>query len=175
MPGGTRANSKPRLHLCVRGSHFSPQTCSVSQIGKPCTYVTCTGLSFVTPNRFSRTVFPWGGARASVIQNGTILRGMCMALPLGDSPCTLLVFIWLGEVVGASLARITDNAACLGTVASSSWQVVLEPSYQSLCRCSVGVPSQCGASLTCGPDLSGTRNRFDSPYGFLQRAGAASA
>ena len=44
-----------------------------------------------------------GMVQAGVVQNVTFLRyGSIMAL--GDSPCTLLVSSWLGEVVGASLA-----------------------------------------------------------------------
>ena len=44
-----------------------------------------------------------GVVHAWVAQNVTFLRyGSIMAL--GDSPCTLLVFPRLGEVVGASLA-----------------------------------------------------------------------
>ena len=44
-----------------------------------------------------------GVVQAWVAQNVTFLRcGSDMGI--GDSPCTLLVFPWLGEVVGASLA-----------------------------------------------------------------------
>ena len=91
----------------------------------------------------------------------TFLRyGSVMAL--GDSPCTLLVSLWLGEVVGASLA-----------MGHALVQSLLAPgAIVSVIRCSVGAPSECrvsSASLTCGTDISGTRNRFDSPFGFIHR------
>ena len=44
-----------------------------------------------------------GVVQAWVVQNVTFPR-YCSGMGLGDSPCTLLVFPWLGEVVGASLA-----------------------------------------------------------------------
>ena len=94
----------------------------------------------------------------------TFLRyGSVMAL--GDSPCTLLVSLWLGEVVGASLAMghaLVQSLLAPGAIVSLS-----------VIRCSVGAPSECrvsSASLTCGTDFSRTRNRFYSPFGFLQRA-----
>ena len=46
---------------------------------------------------------PQGVVQAWVVQNVTFPR-YCSGMGLGDSPCTLLVSPWLGEVVGASLA-----------------------------------------------------------------------
>ena len=45
----------------------------------------------------------FGLVQAWVRQNIMFLR-YHSGMGLGDSPCTLLVFPWLGEVVGASLA-----------------------------------------------------------------------
>ena len=68
-----------------------------------------------------------------------------------------------------SCGSITGNEVGLGTVATT----VLAPgAIVSVIRCSVGAPSECrvsSASLTCGTDFSGTRNRFDSPFGFIHR------
>ena len=64
---------------------------------------------------------------AGVSQNVTFLRYGSI-LTLGDSPCTLLVSLWLGEVVGASLA--------MGHALVQSLLELLEPSYQSF-----GAPS----------------------------------
>ena len=58
------------------------------------------GLRTVCPARVSDGR---GVVQAWVTQNVTFLRSVSGMGP-GDSPCTLLVFPWLGEVVGASLA-----------------------------------------------------------------------
>ena len=47
--------------------------------------------------------YTFGLVQAWVVQNVTFLRSVS-GMTLGDSPCTLLVSPWLGEVVGASLA-----------------------------------------------------------------------
>ena len=71
----------------------------------------------------------------------------------------------LGEVVGVYLA--------MGYVLVQS--LLASGAIVSVIRCSVGAPSECrvsSASLTydqCDPSISGTRNRFDSPFGFVQR------
>ena len=84
-------------------------------------------------------------------------------MALGDSTCTLLVSLWLGEVVCASLS-----------MGYALVQSLLAPgAIVSVIRCSIGAPSMCrvsSASLTCGTGFSGTRNRFDSPFGLLQQA-----
>ena len=76
------------------------------------------------------------------------------------------------HTAGVPMARggcgsIAGNGVGLGTVATSSWSHSNSHSVLS-----VGAPSECrdaSASLTCGTDISGTRNRFDSPFGFIQR------
>ena len=74
----------------------------------------------------------------------TFLRDSGMTL--GDSPCTLLVSPWLGEVVGASLA-----------MGQALVQPLLAPgAIVTVIRCSVGGPSECrvsSASLTCNPHI----------------------
>jgi hypothetical protein len=55
-------------------------------------------------------------------------------MTLCDSPCTLLVPPWLGEVVGASLA-----------IVSALVQPLLAPgAIVTVIRCPVGGPSECG-------------------------------
>ena len=84
-------------------------------------------------------------------------------MTLGDSPCTLLVSPWLGEVVGASLA-----------MGPALVQPLLAPgAIMTVIRCSVGAPSECrdaSASLTFGTDFSGTRTRIHVLFAVLHQA-----
>ena len=90
---------------------------------------------------------------------GDSKRNVSPGMGLGDSACTLLVFPWLGEVVGASLAlgkAMGQPLLALGAIVT-------------VIRCSVGAPSECrvsSASLTCGTDISGTRKRIQTDSAF---------
>ena len=56
---------------------------------------------------------------------------------------------------------ITDNGTCLG-----SKSLLAPGAIVSVIQCSVGAPSECqvcNASLTCDPDVSGTRSRQRAP------------
>ena len=79
-------------------------------------------------------------------------------MTLGDSPCTLLVSPWLGEVVGASLAL--GKAMCQPLLALGAiWEVI---------RCSDGAPSAhrvSSRSLTCDTFFSKLNTRTPLYYG----------
>ena len=90
---------------------------------------TFSGVNKSSHLSVSGVVLAWVGQNVTFLRYGSIMA-------LGDSPCTLLVSLWLGEVVGASLA-----------MGHALVQSLLAPgAIVSVIRCSVGAPSECRVS-----------------------------